>query len=216
MKTPPTLFLRRWRSIPDLGLSVQRGLDAASRIKARLLQKDNGISGTFPSRAAKRHLIVTVSVRIPKPRRRFPCLETFFGRRERFSRWRLSGRRRPRPRISSRARPTYPGPRSRTFPFCPTRFSTPHRLSFSSTFDGLPPSGGTILANSGPDLLNVLFNGQVVAESSNRRIILAPASVPEPGSIILLAMGAVSFSCFGWRCRIRANRRFGPTASGCR
>src|SRR3954471_18405600 len=32
-------------------------------------------------------------------------------------------------------------------------------FSFSSTFDGLPPSAGTVLNNSGPDVLNVLFDG---------------------------------------------------------
>jgi hypothetical protein len=85
-------------------------------------------------------------------------------------------------------------------------------FSFSSTFDGLPPSPGTILANSGTDSLNVLFNGQVVAESSNRRIIIL-ASVPEPGSIFLLAAGLFGLAL---PRALRATRRFGPRASGCR
>ena len=75
-------------------------------------------------------------------------------------------------------------------------------FSFSSTFDGLPPSPGTVLANSGPDFLNVLFNGQVVAESSDRRIIIL-GSVPEPGSIVLLAAGAIGLGCYGWKSRRR-------------
>ncbi len=62
-------------------------------------------------------------------------------------------------------------------------------FSFSSTFDGLPPSAGTVLMNSGTDALNILFNGQVVAQSSNRRIVLS--SIPEPSSVVLLAVGVV-------------------------
>lgn len=56
-------------------------------------------------------------------------------------------------------------------------------FSFAAGFDGLPPSSGTVLRNSGPDVLNVLFNGQVVAQSSNRTITLA--SVPEPSAVAL-------------------------------
>ena len=69
-------------------------------------------------------------------------------------------------------------------------------FSFSSTYDGLPPSAGTVNANSGPDFLNVLFNGQVVATSSDRRV----ETIPEPSSIALLVMGAVGVwgSCW-WR-----------------
>ena len=74
-------------------------------------------------------------------------------------------------------------------------------FSFSSTFDGLPPSAGTVLANSGPDALNILFNGEVVAQSSDRRIILA--SVPEPSTIVLLAAGGLSLFCY----RLRSGRR---------
>ncbi len=74
-------------------------------------------------------------------------------------------------------------------------------FSFSATFDGLPPSPGTVLTNSGPDSLNVLFNGQVVAESSNRFIIL---DVPEPSSIALAGIAAVGVCCF---LRSRGRRR---------
>ena len=63
---------------------------------------------------------------------------------------------------------------------------TPFR--FSSQFDGLPPSAGTVLQNSGPDVLDVLFNGQVVARSMNRRIVLR--AVPEPASLLMLGVGA--------------------------
>lgn len=62
-------------------------------------------------------------------------------------------------------------------------------FSFTSTFDGLPPSAGTVLNNSGPDVLNVLFNGQVVATSSDRRIVLS--AVPEPSSLTLFCLAAV-------------------------
>jgi hypothetical protein len=80
--------------------------------------------------------------------------------------------------------------------------STP--FSFSSTFDGLPPSPGTVLMNSGTDVLNVLLNGQVVAQSSNRRIIIL-SSVPEPSSLVLSSMAAIGVSCgFTWKRRRRA------------
>jgi len=75
-------------------------------------------------------------------------------------------------------------------------------FSFSSTFDGLPPSAGTVLMNSGPDVLNILFNGEAVAQSSNRRIILS--SVPEPSSIVLLAAGGIGLFCCGRRLRRKA------------
>jgi len=76
-------------------------------------------------------------------------------------------------------------------------------FSFSSTFDGLPPSAGTVLMNSGTDALNVLFfdpqTGMniVVAQTSDRRIVLS--SVPEPSSVVLLAVGALSVCCYGIR-----------------
>ena len=75
-------------------------------------------------------------------------------------------------------------------------------FSFSSTFDGLPPSAGTVLNNSGTDVLNVLFNGQVVATSSDRRIVLS--AVPEPSSLTLCGLAAVVAGAYtavrrGWR-----------------
>jgi hypothetical protein len=76
-------------------------------------------------------------------------------------------------------------------------------FSFSATFDGLPPSAGTVLVNSGPDALNVLYtdpmSGQsvVVAQSENRTIVLS--SVPEPSSIVLLAAGGIGLCCYGRR-----------------
>lgn len=63
--------------------------------------------------------------------------------------------------------------------------STP--FQFSSVFDGLPPSDGTILQNSGPDVLDIHFNGELVAQSSNRRIVIG--AVPEPSSCLMLAVG---------------------------
>lgn len=65
-------------------------------------------------------------------------------------------------------------------------------FSFTSHFDGLPPSPGTVLTNSGPNFLNVLFNGQVVATSSDRRIVVLSA-VPEPSSVALLGVGTAGF-----------------------
>lgn len=74
-------------------------------------------------------------------------------------------------------------------------------FSFSATFDGLPPSAGTVLTNSGPNFLNVLYNGVPVATSSDRIIVLGSA-VPEPSSIALAGTAAVGICCFMW-CRGR-------------
>ncbi len=80
-------------------------------------------------------------------------------------------------------------------------------FSFSATFDGLPPSAGTVLMNSGTDALNVLFfdpqTGMniVVAQTSNRRIVLS--SVPEPSSVVLLALGGFGLGFYGLRSRMR-------------
>jgi hypothetical protein len=67
-------------------------------------------------------------------------------------------------------------------------------FSFSSTLDGLPPSDGTVLASTGTDALNILFNGQVVGYSSNRRIILS-AAVPEPSSLMLSGAAITTLAC---------------------
>jgi MYXO-CTERM domain-containing protein len=76
-------------------------------------------------------------------------------------------------------------------------------FSFSSTFDGLPPSVGTVLTNSGPDVLNVLFNGQVVATSSDRRIVLS--AIPEPPSLMLGGLAAVVAGAYAVVRRRRSN-----------
>jgi hypothetical protein len=70
-------------------------------------------------------------------------------------------------------------------------------FSFASTYDGLPPSPGTVNANSGPDLLNVLFNGQVVATTSDRRV----ETIPEPSGVVLLVSSAVGLLGYAWRCK---------------
>jgi hypothetical protein len=72
-------------------------------------------------------------------------------------------------------------------------------FSFSSTFDGLPPSEGTVLVNSGANVLNIYFNGELVAQSSNRKIILN--AVPEPSSCLMLGIGAVAVLGYARRCR---------------
>jgi hypothetical protein len=70
-------------------------------------------------------------------------------------------------------------------------------FSFSATFDGLPPSQGTVLQNSGPNALNVLYNGIVVAQSTDRTIVLQ--SVPEPGSLALCGIGGLLAFFYGRR-----------------
>lgn len=73
-------------------------------------------------------------------------------------------------------------------------------FSSSSTFDGLPPSAGTTLNNAGTDVLNVLFNGQVVATSSDRRIVLG--AIPEPSSLSMFGVAAVVLGPYAAvRCR---------------
>ena len=83
-------------------------------------------------------------------------------------------------------------------------------FSFSATFDGLPPSPGTVIANSGPDVLNVLFNGVPVAESSNRRLIIL-AGVPEPGSAILGGLAVIVVGV--WMRSTRRRRMIGAAGS---
>ena len=87
-----------------------------------------------------------------------------------------------------------------------TDSSTP--FGFTSTFDSLPPSAGTELLSSGTDALNVLYtdptSGQtyVVGQSSDRIIVLS--SVPEPSSVVLLAVGGLGVCGYGMRSRKRA------------
>lgn len=66
-------------------------------------------------------------------------------------------------------------------------------FEFSSVFDGLPPSNGTFLVNSGDATLDVLLNGVKVAESRNRRILISTA-VPEPTALALLGLGLVALA----------------------
>ena len=72
-------------------------------------------------------------------------------------------------------------------------------FQFSAPFDGLPPSVGTTLLNSGQDVLNVTtIDGEVVATSSNRRIVVTP----EPAT--LAVFGAVAAVGLAFRRRKRA------------
>lgn len=69
-------------------------------------------------------------------------------------------------------------------------------FEFTAAFDGLPPTPGTVLANSGPEVLNVLFTDPtgaqlVVGTSSDRRIVVTAAAVPEPASLALAGVAVV-------------------------
>lgn len=68
-------------------------------------------------------------------------------------------------------------------------------ISFEAQFDGLPPSVGTTIVNSGEEVLNVLFNGELVATSSDRRIVV----VPEPTAIATWALGVACLFLVGHR-----------------
>lgn len=82
----------------------------------------------------------------------------------------------------------------------PTLFTDPLQgFEFSAAFDGLPPSPGTVLQNSGRDVLDVYFNGMLVAQSSDRRILIT--SVPEPASLALVGTGALTLLSIARRHR---------------
>ncbi|MDM4018433.1 hypothetical protein [Roseiconus lacunae] len=57
-------------------------------------------------------------------------------------------------------------------------------FSFTSTFDGLPPSAGTVITSSGD--LDIYFGTELVGFSSNRRIIVT--AIPEPGGVACLLL----------------------------
>ena len=79
---------------------------------------------------------------------------------------------------------------SRSLPGGPTFLTDPNSsFSFSATFDGLPPSIGTVLSNSGPDVLGVYLGTTEIGTSSNRQLIVIDAPVPEPSTLILLGIG---------------------------
>lgn len=65
-------------------------------------------------------------------------------------------------------------------------------FQFGASFDGLPPSPGTVLASQGNDVLPVLFGTTEVATSENRTIVLT--SVPEPSSLGLLCLGGIGLA----------------------
>jgi PEP-CTERM motif len=80
-------------------------------------------------------------------------------------------------------------------------------FAFTAILDGLPPSTGTLLSNPGADSLNILYHDDasglniVVAHSTNRRIIIG---VPEPSSLVLVGLGAISLGRFGLRRKTSA------------
>lgn len=78
-------------------------------------------------------------------------------------------------------------------------------FSFAATFDGLPPSPGTVLQNSGPNFLNITFDGQVVATSSNRTITIT--TVPEPSLPVLLGIGSLSLTFLRYARRRKTSKR---------
>ncbi len=81
--------------------------------------------------------------------------------------------------------PPSPGPILYTDPTVPFQFTT--------TIDGLPNRTAATLVNSGTtNILNIYFNNTLVAQSYNRTILLEPSSVPEPASILMMGLGALS------------------------
>lgn len=72
-------------------------------------------------------------------------------------------------------------------------------FAFSAHFDGLPPSLGTVLVNSGTNVLNIKLGGVTVATSSNRRILI----VPEPASLAMVGLGVLAVAAMA-RGRLRS------------
>lgn len=79
-------------------------------------------------------------------------------------------------------------------------------VTFNSQFDGLPPSVGTVI-NGGDAPVDILFNGNVIGFSSNRRIFVT--AVPEPSTTALLCGATVLLTSYS-KCR----KRFGRVSKG--
>ena len=76
-------------------------------------------------------------------------------------------------------------------------------FQFGASFDGLPPSPGTVLGSQGNDVLPVLFGTTEVATSENRTIVLT--SVPEPSSFALLCIGGIGLAFGAYHRQRRPN-----------
>lgn len=61
-------------------------------------------------------------------------------------------------------------------------------FAFVAQFDALPPSVGTTFTNSGDEVLNVFFNGELVGTSSDRRVV----TIPEPSSCLSCLLGLIA------------------------
>jgi PEP-CTERM motif len=76
---------------------------------------------------------------------------------------------------------------------------------FDATFDGLPPSPGTLyLSNPFDKRLDIYATDpgtgqEVVVAQSFHRYLVEAASVPEPSSLLLLGVGAAGAAGYGWR-----------------
>ena len=88
-------------------------------------------------------------------------------------------------------------------------------FSFVASFDGLPPSPGTVLTASGDQVLDVLFivdDGtgnlitEVVGQSSDRRVVVTP----EPTGAALLAVSAFGVGLLTGRRKLLPRRRRAP------
>ena len=68
-------------------------------------------------------------------------------------------------------------------------------FAFVATLDGLPPSPGTLFTATGDQVLDVLFNGEPVGTSSNRRVLV----IPEATTLLVALIGAASICLPGRR-----------------